>query len=137
MKKRIIITLNIWWMPIVKLKARIVDSFSFKQESTTRTCWMANNAIPDSIIMNMTDRSLVPPVATEPSATLTSKNTFRILNTIKVVTRAFTAMDKAKLVINNGSTGKDGDRPSEYMFPIDPSIHLSILVSITAVVSPL
>ena len=133
--------MNIWLMPIVKPKARTVDAFSSRQESTTRTSWMANNAIPDSIIMNMTDRSLVLPVASEPSAGLTSKNTFRILNTIKVVTRAFTAMDKAKLVINNGSKG--GDRKiggtegsNSASTPIDPSTHLSILVSFIAAPVP-
>ena len=73
-------------------------------ESTMRTSWMADNAIPDSIIMNMICRSLVPPVepkvrSTEVMLASTSKNTLRILNTIKPVTRVFTAMDKAKLVI--------------------------------------
>ena len=57
--------------------------------------------------MNMTCRSLVPPVvpkvrSTEVVAALTSKNTLRILNTIKPVTRAFTAMDRVKLVIYIG-----------------------------------
>ena len=57
--------------------------------------------------MNMTCRSLVPPVvpkvrSTEVEAALTSKNTLRILNTIKPVTRAFTAMDRVKLVIYIG-----------------------------------
>jgi hypothetical protein len=64
---------------------------------------MANNAISDSIITNMTRRSLVPPVvpkvrSTEVVAALTSENTLRILNTIKPVTSVFTAMDRAKLV---------------------------------------
>ena len=72
--------------------------------STMRTSWMANNAIPDSIIMNMTCRSLEPPVElNEPNVCstevgLNSKNTLRILNTIKLVIRAFTAMDVAKPV---------------------------------------
>ena len=73
---------------------------------TRRTSWMANNAIPDSIIMNTIYRSLGPPVdLNEPNVwstevALTSKNTFklRILNTIKPVTRAFTTMDEAKAV---------------------------------------
>ena len=71
------------------------------KESMTRTIWMANNAIPDSIITNMTCRSLVPPVEPKVRSTevaLTSKNTLRILKTIKPVTRVFTAMDAAKLV---------------------------------------
>ena len=65
---------------------------------------MANNAIPDSIIKNMICRSLGPPVElNEPNVCSTevgliSKNTLRILNTIKPVTRAFTTMDAAKLV---------------------------------------
>jgi hypothetical protein len=73
-------------------------------KSTTRTSWMANNAIPDSIIMNITCRSLLPPVElNDPNVRsteigLNSKNTLRILNTIKPVTRAFTAMDVAKPV---------------------------------------
>ena len=64
---------------------------------------MENNAIPDSIITNMICRSLVPPVEPKVRSTevlvLTSKNTLRILNTIKPVTRAFTAMDAARLVV--------------------------------------
>ena len=66
---------------------------------------MANNAIPDSIIMNMICRSLGPPVdLNEPNvcwtevALVTSKNTLRILNTIKPVIRAFTTVDAAKPV---------------------------------------
>jgi hypothetical protein len=72
--------------------------------STTRTSWMANNAIPDSIIMNRICRSLEPPVElNEPNVRstevdLNSKNTLRIFKTIKQVIRAFTAMDVAKLV---------------------------------------
>ena len=67
---------------------------------------MANNAIPDSIITNMICRKLLPLVepkdlSTEVPLALTSKNTLRILNTIKPVTKAFTAMDMAKLVIIN------------------------------------
>ena len=65
---------------------------------------MANNAIADSIITNMICRSLVPPVEPKVRSTevaLTSKNTLRILNTIKPVTKVFTAMDVAKLVVSN------------------------------------
>ena len=77
---------------------------ALKLVNTTRTSWMANNAIPDSIIMNMICRSLGPPVElNEPHVcstelALTSKNTLRILNTIKPVTRAFTTMDATKAV---------------------------------------
>ena len=70
---------------------------------------MVNNAIPDSIITNMICRYLAsPPVDSEEpsevsstdssSAALISKNTLRILNTIKPVTRVFTAKDRIKLV---------------------------------------
>ena len=68
---------------------------------------MANNAIPDSIITNKICRNLVPPVEPEPRdrstevlVALTCKNTLRILNTIKPVTRAFTAMDMTKLAVD-------------------------------------
>ena len=77
---------------------------SITLEITTRTSWMANNAIPDSIIMNMICRSLVPPFElNEPNVRstevgLTSKNTLNILNRIKPVTRALTTMDDAKPV---------------------------------------
>ena len=91
-------------IPIVKLKARIVDVFNGRQESTKRTSWIANNVIPDSTIMNTICRSLVPLV--DSKVREDSKNTFRILNTIKAVIKAFTAMDKAKLVIINGSKGR-------------------------------
>jgi hypothetical protein len=75
-----------------------------RMQSTTRTSWMANNAIPDSIIINMIFRSLEPPVEhNEPNVRSTevganSKSTLKILNTIKPVIRAFTAMDAAKPV---------------------------------------
>ena len=70
-----------------------------------RTSWMANNATPDSIIMNMIGRSLVPSAAPKLEARLTSKNTLKILITIKPVAKAFTTMDKAKLVTISGSGG--------------------------------
>ena len=75
--------------------------------STTLTTWMANNAIADSIIMNMICRNLLPPVepkvrSTEVLVGLTPVMvTLSILNTIMPVTRVFTAMDAVKLVINN------------------------------------
>ena len=69
---------------------------------TIRTSWMANNAIPDSIIMNMMCRNLLPSV--EPKVRSIEVGltpvTLRILNTIMPVIRAFTAMDAAKPVIN-------------------------------------
>jgi hypothetical protein len=72
-----------------------------------RMTWMANNAIPDSIIINMICRSFVPPVVPKVRSTevaLTSKNTVMILNTINPVTRAFTAMDTTKAVRVTGFT---------------------------------
>ena len=83
-----------------------------RQESTTRTSWMAHNAIPDSIIMNMICRNLEPSVEpNEPNNRSTevgfnSKNTLRILNTIMPVVRAFTTMDVAKPVMLNMSPQK-------------------------------
>ena len=118
--KHLMITLSISWINITAFKAIkrpgdvtgvCIASTSIRLVITTRTSWMANNAMPDSIIMNMIFRSLVPPVASELNepnvrsielvsglSCLTSKNTVRILNTIKPVTRAFTTMDAAKLV---------------------------------------
>ena len=85
---------------------------SIKLLITTRTNWMANSPIPDSIIMNMICRSLGLPVElNEPNvcstevALVISKNTLRILNTIKPVTRAFTTMDVAKAVRASLSLG--------------------------------
>ena len=57
--------------------------------------------------MNMICRNLVPPVepkvrSTEVLAVLTSKNTLRFLNTIKPVTRQFTAMVRVRLVTVSG-----------------------------------
>ena len=75
--------------------------------STRRSSWMENNAIPDSIIMNMTCRSLEPLMVefNEPKfeirstgIALTSKKTTRILNTINPVAMVFTAMDTARPV---------------------------------------
>ena len=70
--------------------------------NTKRTSWMANNAIPDSIIINMICRNLLP--SAEPKVRSTKVGltpvALRILNTIMPVTKAFTAMDTAKPVIN-------------------------------------
>ena len=64
---------------------------------------MTNNAMPDSIIMNMICRNLLPPY--EPKVRSTEVGltpvALRILNTIMAVIREFTAMDAAKPVINN------------------------------------
>ena len=94
---------------------------SSRHESKTRSSWIANNAMPDSIIMNMTCRTLLPPVENNPEVALTSKNTLKILNTIKPVTRAFTAMVAAKLVrVNMHPQGVFDNWPCTTVF--DPSI---------------
>ena len=73
--------------------------------NTKRTSWTANNAIPDSIIINMTCRNLLPSV--EPKVRSTEVGltpvALRNLNTIMPVIMAFTAMDAAKPVINTVS----------------------------------
>ena len=71
---------------------------------------MISNVIPDSIITNTICRNLVPLVepnlrSTEVLPALTSKNTLRILNTIKPVTKPFTAMVAARLVLTSGIHG--------------------------------
>ena len=74
-----------------------------RRARTTRISWTTNNAVPDSIKTNMTCRRLVLPLADDPKlrsieVALTSRNTMRILNTIKPVTKVFTVMESAKLV---------------------------------------
>ena len=68
----------------------------------TQASWMANNAIPDLIIMNMICQSLGPPVElNEPnvcSEVVNFQEHLRILNMIKPVIRAFMTMDVAKPV---------------------------------------
>lgn len=59
--------------------------------------------MPDSIIMNMTDRSFLPPVAPKVFSLevgLTFWYTAKILNTIKPVARALTVKDRMRLVRN-------------------------------------
>ena len=58
-----------------------------------RANWIENKAIPDSISMNMTRRSVFPPVKA-----LTSRNTLKILKTINPVTRAFIIIDSVRPV---------------------------------------
>ena len=73
--------------------------------STNLTTWVTSNAIPDSIIMNMICRTLLPPV--EPKVCSNevvvgiARVTLKILNTIMLVIRAFTAMEAAKAVESN------------------------------------
>ena len=71
--------------------------------NTTRTTWMANNAIPDSIIMNMICRNLFPPVDPKVRSIEVGLTpvVLRILNTIMPVTRVFTTMDAVKAVVIN------------------------------------
>ena len=74
---------------------------NYNTATWTFASWMVNNAIPDSIIMNMICRNLLPSV--EPKVRSTEVGltpvALRILNTIMLVIRAFTAMDAAKPVI--------------------------------------
>jgi hypothetical protein len=62
--------------------------------------------MPDSIIINIVVRSFFPPAEPKPGfsevVVLTAWNTFQILNRIKLVTRAFTIMDKMILVRSTG-----------------------------------
>src|ERR1700678_977539 len=74
------------------------------KETVSRDTWMANKAMPDSISMNIMDRSFLSPVAPsvcsfELYVPLTPRNTLKILNTTKPVTRAFTIMDRTSAVI--------------------------------------
>jgi hypothetical protein len=68
---------------------------------TSRATWIENNARPDSIIMNIIGRSLLPPMGPRvwPATGLVARYTSKILNAIKVVTRAFTAKDRAILIV--------------------------------------
>ena len=103
----LIITLNICWTP---MKMGRQDGSVRTMVSTNRTIWMTNIAMPDSISTNMMDQSFLPPLMP-----MTSRNTLKILNTIKPVTRVFTVMDMARLgriivdarcVLVNGSVKK-------------------------------
>jgi hypothetical protein len=88
---------------------------------------MASNTIPDSIVKKITCRKLVPPEvpkvrSTEVVAALISKNTLRILNTIKPVTKALTAMDRIKLVRVTGTPQElSTARPCTYVVAPGPS----------------
>jgi hypothetical protein len=91
-----IITLSIWWVAEMNAKTLSVASVAGTLVAMSLANWIENNAMLDSIIMNMIDRRFVPPVAPESTwseVVLTSQNTFNILNTIKLVTRAFTVID--------------------------------------------
>ena len=70
---------------------------------------MANNAIPDSIIMNMICRNLLPPAEPKVCSTEVGLNpmTLRNLNTIMPVTRVFTPIDVIKAVSNNTPETQD------------------------------
>ena len=73
--------------------------------STNRTTWMTSNAIPDSIIMNMICRNLLPPFEPKDCSNEVlgiAPVTLRILIMIMPVIRVFTAMDAARPVINAG-----------------------------------
>ena len=80
-------------------------STSSRLVNTTRASWMANNAIPDSIITDIMCWSMVfsveLPNVRSTEVDLTPLNTLRILNTIKPVTRAFVTMEATKPVRTN------------------------------------
>ena len=103
----IIITFNTRLIAVTKLPAVIHSPIicSGINSSSIRTTWMASNAIPDSIIMNMICRNFLPPV--EPKVCSNevvvgiARVTLKILNTIMPVVRAFTVMEAAKPVVNN------------------------------------
>ena len=104
------ITFNIWLIPMTMAWTGIKRGTSTAGTgiitSTTRTTWMANNAIPDSIIMKMMCRNslpLVEPKVCSIDVGLITLVTLRILNTIMPVTtgKVFTAMDVVKPVKNN------------------------------------
>ena len=73
--------------------------------SMTRTNWMANKAMPDSIMTKTRERKFLPPLttpkdfSTEVEPCWTFRNALKILYTIKPVTRAFTAMEMATLML--------------------------------------
>ena len=103
-----IITFNTWLIAVTKSPAvnspTHCASVTGINSSSNRTTWMASNAIPDSIIMNMICRNFLPPV--EPKVCSTevldiAPMTLRILNTIMPVIRAFTAMEATRPIWNN------------------------------------
>ena len=71
----------------------------------TRTNWMENKTMPDSIMTKIRDLPPVTPrnlwgdFSAELLERWTCRNTLKILHTIKPVIRAFTAMEMATLVI--------------------------------------
>ena len=73
--------------------------------TTSRTNWIENNNIPDSINTNIRGRSGLPPVTFEirsSSVGLTARNTLKILYTIRLVATAFTIIDMARPVVVSG-----------------------------------
>lgn len=72
---------------------------------TNRANWIKKNkAIPDSTSMNMTRQNVLPSVMPKfwsSMIVLTCRYTFKILNTIKPVTRTFTAMEIIMAVLSS------------------------------------
>ena len=73
--------------------------------SMTRSNWMANKAMPDSIMTKITEQYFLPPMtprdfSAEVESCWTFRNTLKILYIIKPVTRAFTAMKKVILMLS-------------------------------------
>ena len=103
----IIITFNIWLITTTKSSASwrkgACSAGTDINANTTRTSWMANNAMPDSITMNMICRNLLPSVEPKVRSTevgITPVALRMILNAIMPVIRAFTPIDATKPVIN-------------------------------------
>ena len=59
----VIITLSIWWIAPTKAKATVigVELENAGILSMTRTNWMVNKAMPDSIMTKITERYFLPP----------------------------------------------------------------------------
>ena len=101
----LIITLSISCIPRAREKAEKEASVpvnTYTMLTKNRVNWIENKTMPDSINMNMTRRSLLPPVTpkiwSSAVPVLTSRNTLKILNTINPVTRAFTVIDSVRPV---------------------------------------
>ena len=70
----------------------------------TRSIWIANKVMPDSIMTKITERYFLPPMmpkdfSAEVEFCWTFWNALKILYTIKPVTRAFTAIEKTRLML--------------------------------------
>ena len=115
------------------MRLKAFSSFSVllvdRAVDTTRANWMENKAMPDSIMTNMIYESFLPPAtpkvfSSKVVVALTSRNTLKILNTIKPVTRAFKVVDMTRLVIVTSVLQAVDSKPSGPIeFPPMPAIH--------------